>query len=51
MKGKYNWKMVERIVYILLLIGLVIFGVMKDSEGAARLIHAIYEAFTILFNT
>jgi hypothetical protein len=40
-------KTVERAVYILLIILLVIYG-LKDSEAAAVLINAVREAFSIL---
>lgn len=52
--GKKNrWKIkrstVERAIYILVVIGLVIYG-LKDSETAIKLIRAVSEAFSILFN-
>jgi hypothetical protein len=40
-------KMIERAVYILIIIGLVIYG-LKDTEVAVRLIKAVIEAFSIL---
>ncbi|NDV80864.1 hypothetical protein D0T87_02575 [Bacteroides sp. 51] len=42
---------IERIIYIIIIVSLVLFGMIKDSEAAAKLIHAVYEAFSILFNT
>ena len=38
----------ERIAYILIVIVLAIYG-FRDSEAAERLIRAVKEAFTILF--
>lgn len=49
-KKKINWKIVERVTYIILIITLVIYGLFKDSEAAATLIRSISEAFSILFN-
>jgi hypothetical protein len=40
-------KMIERAVYILIIIGLVIYG-LKETEVAVRLIKAVTEAFSIL---
>jgi hypothetical protein len=47
MKIKPTRKDIEKAVYILILIALVIYG-FKDSEAAAALIHAVKEAFSIL---
>lgn len=49
MKVKFDQRKVQWAVYLILLIGLIIYG-MKDSEAAERLIRAITDAFTILFN-
>lgn len=38
----------ERLIYITLIVGLVLFGVFKDSEAAGNLIRAVKEAFSIL---
>ena len=40
-------KNIERTVYLLIIIGLVIYG-LKDSEAAVNLITAVKEAFTVL---
>lgn len=48
MKRKISRKTAERIVYIILIIGLVLYGVFKDSTAAEGLIRAVKEAFTIL---
>ncbi|PXV57421.1 hypothetical protein CLV62_1525 [Dysgonomonas alginatilytica] len=40
---------IERAIYMLIVIGLVIYG-LKDSEVSVKLIHAVMEAFSILFN-
>lgn len=49
MKMKLDRRKVQWMVYLILLIILVIYG-MNDSEAAERLIRAITDAFTILFN-
>lgn len=49
MKMKLDRRKVQWAVYLILLIGLVIYG-LQDSEGAERLIRAITDAFAILFN-
>lgn len=46
---KLDRRKVQWAIYLILIIGLVIYG-MKDSEAAERLIRAITDAFTILFN-
>jgi hypothetical protein len=46
-KIKFSRKEIERTIYILIIIALVIYG-LKDSEAAATLIHAVKEAFSIL---
>lgn len=38
----------ERMVYIVLIVVLVIFGIFKDSGAAAVLIRAVKDAFSIL---
>ena len=38
----------ERIVYIVLIVVLVIFGIFKDSGAAEVLIRAVKDAFSIL---
>ena len=48
MKIKMDKKTAERAVYIGLIIILVIFGLVRDSEVAAMLIRAVKEAFSIL---
>ena len=52
-RKKITRKAVERTVYIILIVVLVIYG-LRDTEfaeSATKLIHAVYEAFTILFQT
>ncbi|WP_163319950.1 hypothetical protein [Dysgonomonas sp. 520] len=51
MKNKISRKRAERIIYIVIIAGLVLFGIFKDSESAAALIRAVKEAFSILFET
>ena len=46
-KTKFTQKNLERAVYILIIIALVIYG-LKNSEAAATLITALKEAFSIL---
>lgn len=50
MKLNINRKDVERAVYVLLIILLVLYG-MKDSDAAERFIRSVADAFTILLNT
>ncbi|MCE8873662.1 hypothetical protein K0F93_06320 [Bacteroides ovatus] len=49
MKMKLDRRKVQWAVYLILLVGLVVYG-LRDSEGAERLIRAITDAFAILFN-
>jgi hypothetical protein len=48
MKPKISRKTAERIVYILIIISLVLYGIFKDSAAADTLIRAVKEAFSIL---
>lgn len=43
-----NGRTVERVLYILVILGLLLFGLLRDSEVAARLMEAITNAFSIL---
>lgn len=45
---KISRRNMERIVYVLLIIVLVIFGMFKDSGVAEVLIRAVKDAFSIL---
>lgn len=45
---KISRRNMERIVYVLLIIVLVIFGMFKDSGAAEVLIQAVKDAFSIL---
>nr|DAX32043.1 MAG TPA: hypothetical protein [Caudoviricetes sp.] len=47
-KPKISQKTAERIVYVLIIIILVIYGVFKDSAAADALIRAVKDAFSIL---
>ncbi len=38
----------ERVLYILVILGLLLYGLLRDSEVAARLMEAITNAFSIL---
>ena len=51
MKPKISQKTAERIVYVLIIIILVIYGVFKDSAAADALIRAVKDAFSILIHT
>ncbi|WP_165045051.1 hypothetical protein [Dysgonomonas sp. ZJ709] len=46
-KLKISRKTVERAVYILIIIGLVVYG-LKDAEVAVKLIKSVIEAFSII---
>lgn len=48
-KKKITRKDIERIVYIIIIMGLAIYGV-KDSDAAVKLIQAVNQAFSLLFN-
>lgn len=50
MKIDINRRTAERLIYILIIIFLVIYG-LKDSEVAARMIHAVSEAFTVILTS
>lgn len=47
MKINRNRKTIERFIYILIITGLLVYG-LKDSDAAVKLIHALMEAFSIL---
>lgn len=48
-KRKNTRAAVERTVYLILIIMLVLYGI-RNTEAAVGLIEAIKDAFTILFN-
>lgn len=48
MKLKISRKTAERIIYIVIIIALVLYGIFKDSTAADTLIRAVKEAFSIL---
>lgn len=50
MKIDVSRRSVERLIYILIIILLVIYG-LKDSEVAVRMIHAVSEAFTVILTS
>lgn len=50
MKIDVSRQTVERLIYILIIILLVIYG-LKDSEVAVRMIHAVSEAFTVILTS
>lgn len=45
---KLSRRTAERALYILLILGLLLYGLLRDSEVAARLMEAITNAFSIL---
>lgn len=45
---KLSRKVVERIIFILLILILVAHGLLRDNEAAVNLIKAITEAFTLI---
>lgn len=45
---KINGRTVERVLYILVILGLLLYGLLRDSEVAARLMEAFTNAFSIL---
>lgn len=47
-RKRISRKRAERMLYIGILILLLLYGLLKDSEVAARLIEAITNAFSIL---
>jgi hypothetical protein len=49
MKMKVDYRKIQWIVYMMLLVGLVLYG-LEDSQAAEGLIRAITDAFAILFN-
>lgn len=49
MRMKVDYRKIQWIVYMILLVGLVFYG-LKDSQAAEGLIRAITDAFAILFN-
>ncbi len=50
MKTNISRRTAERLIYILIIIFLVIYG-LRDSEVAARMIHAVSEAFTLILTS
>lgn len=47
-KNKITRKSVERSIYLVLIVGLTVYG-LWNSEAAVSLINAIKEAFSLLF--
>lgn len=47
---KEKRKAIERASYIIIISGLVIYGIIKDSDAAVKLIQAVQQAFSLLFN-
>mgnify|MGYP003623395450 CR=1 FL=1 len=48
-KRKITRKAVERTIYLILIVGLTLYG-LKNSEAAIGLINTIKDAFSLLFN-
>lgn len=47
-RPKLSCRVVERVLYILVILGLLLYGLLRDSEVAVRLMEAITNAFSIL---
>lgn len=47
-RPKLNRRTAERVLYIFVILGLLLYGLLRDSEVAARLMEAITNAFSIL---
>lgn len=47
-RSKLSRRTAERVLYILFILGLLLYGLLRDSEVAARLMEAITNAFSIL---
>lgn len=47
-RSKLSRRTAERVLYILVILGLLLYGLLRDSEVAARLMEAITNAFSIL---
>lgn len=47
-KGRMSRKSKERMIYIAVILLLLLYGLLKDSEAAARLLEAVTNAFSIL---
>lgn len=47
-KRRMSRKSKERMIYIAVILLLLLYGLLKDSETAARLLEAITNAFSIL---
>ena len=47
-RPKLSHRTAERLLYILVILGLLLYGLLRDSEVAARLMEAITNAFSIL---
>lgn len=47
-RPKLNRRTAERVLYILVILGLLLYGLLRDSEVAARLMETITNAFSIL---
>ena len=47
-RPKLNRRTAERVLYILVILGLLLYGLLRESEVAARLMEAITNAFSVL---
>ena len=47
-RPKFSRRTAERVIYILVILGLLLYGLLRDSEVAALLMEAITNAFSIL---
>lgn len=47
-RPRISGRTVERVLYILVILGLLLYGLLRNSEAAARLMEAFTNAFSIL---
>lgn len=47
-RPRISGRTAERVLYILVILGLLLYGLLRDSEVAARLMEAFTNAFSIL---
>ena len=47
-RPKLNRRTAERVLYILVILGVLLYGLLRDSEVAARLMEAITNAYSVL---
>ena len=50
-RRRMSRKTAERLLYVVIILLLLLYGLLKDSEVAARLMESITNAFSILIQT